>query len=86
MKKFKLPKSQNKLINLFFLSLFILISASFKNSFYSALYDFTGFKSKSYYTELFTEKDRIGLNESDEIYEKGKKYMLDADNNFRKAD
>ncbi len=86
MKKNKILKPLPIIFNLLILLSFSFIFSSFSNFCHSIQYDFFDFKNKPYYFSLFSNPELTSLNEADELYEKGKTYMIEADDNFRKAE
>lgn len=64
----------------------LALNSSYTNKYDASLYDFGGFKYKSYYSSLFIKSEIVELNNADDIHIKGNSYMLKAEESFRKAD
>ncbi|MCD4793631.1 MAG: SPOR domain-containing protein [Bacteroidales bacterium] len=63
-----------------------IVCSSNTGQYMKSLYDFGEFKSKSYYTSLFSKSEIVELTDADDLHIKGKSYMIKAEKSFRKAD
>ena len=76
----------NQIIKISAVFIILILCSSNTERYNSGLYDFGGFKNKSYYTSLFNKSEIVELTDADNLHVTGKSYMIKAEKSFRKAD